>query len=244
MIVLRWGMLLAVALALLAAFGVTAVEWSASAFRVAVAAVVGLLAPLFWPGMAATPVQTAVRVAGWSAAAVGLAALALLLLGRPARSLAQGLGTGVMLLAILLVTHALVAGLEGLLRRGGASSADGRTARAAAGMAAALMLAVLGALPLWLGPLAEVLSARRAGVIDAVVAFSPLTLLAVASGNDLLRNEWFYQHCNLAVLPVSYPGPIEVGGAYAALGLALALIAFARRRPAARIDPTMEQIRS
>ena len=29
---------------------------------------------------------------------------------------------------------------------------------------------------------------------------SPLTHLAVASGNDLLRNQWFYQHSNLASL--------------------------------------------
>ena len=33
-----------------------------------------------------------------------------------------------------------------------------------------------------------------------------LNNLAVATGNDLLRNQWFYQHSNLAGLRFDYPG--------------------------------------
>ncbi len=89
---------------------------------------------------------------------------------------------------------------------GAAAHRTHRDAREAAGRSAAVALALLGALPLWLGPVAETLSARHDWAIDAVVGASPLTHLAVASGNDLLRNQWFYQHANLAALLFSYPG--------------------------------------
>jgi hypothetical protein len=138
-----------------------------------------------------------------------------------------------MLLLILLVTHAVAAGLEGRLRT---RSADAETAREMAGRAAAFALALLGSLPLWLGPAGELLAGRHPWIIDAVVGMSPLTHLAVASGNDLLRNQWFYQHSNLAALQFSYPSLAELILSYALASLALALIPLASGRPWRRID--------
>ena len=59
----------------------------------------------------------------------------------------------------------------------------------------------------------------------------------MASGNDLLRNQWFYQHSNLASLQFSYPGLARIAWSYVCLlVLALVLLAFAttpRRRDGA-----------
>jgi hypothetical protein len=70
---------------------------------------------------------------------------------------------------------------------------------------------------------------------------SPLSHLAAASDNDLLRNQWLYQHSNLAALPVSYPGLTELAWAYGAACLLLTLITLAfqfRRQPYADAGPT------
>jgi hypothetical protein len=85
------------------------------------------------------------------------------------------------------------------------------------------VLATLGAAPLWLGPAAELATPQHPGAVDAVVAASPLTHLAVASGNDLFRNQWFYQQSNLAGLRFDYPrmAPLVVG--YTALAVTLLL---------------------
>ena len=112
-------------------------------------------------------------------------------------------------------------------------SADAGSARELAGRAVASALAALGTLPFWLGPAAESLSARHPGIIDVLVALSPVTHLAVASGNDLLHNPWLYEHSNLAVLPVSYPGlgTLAMGYASACAVLAIAVLASQRRPP-------------
>jgi len=71
---------------------------------------------------------------------------------------------------------------------------------------------------------------------------SPLTHLAVASGNDLLRNPWFYQHSNLAALQFSYPSLAELILSYGLAFLALALIPLASRwtrRPVASEPPIL-----
>ena len=94
----------------------------------------------------------------------------------------------------------------------------------------------LGSLPLWFGPAGELLAGRHPWIIDAVIGISPLTHLAVASGNDLLRNPWFYQHSNLAALQFSYPSLAELILSYASVSLALALIPLASRRLRRRID--------
>ena len=178
----------------------------ASGQRVVVAAAVALLAPLLWPGSAATPVATALRVLLWSAlavlAVVCTALLAPWLQGLAAPDFEPVFATGALLLALLLMLHTLVALLEGHWR---SPARPPEAAREMAGCTVALLLALWAAVPLWLGPLAELLSRDHEGAVDAVIGASPLTHLAVASGNDLLRNQWLYQHSNLAALPFSYP---------------------------------------
>jgi hypothetical protein len=204
--------------------------WQPSALRLLVTAVVGLMAPLFWPGNAATPARTATRIAGWSAAAAVLAAIALRIFGGPLPAFSRLLASCSMLLLILLVTHGVAAGLEARWR---GRCADASNARELAGRTSAIALVLLGSLPLWLGPMSELLSDRFAWAIDTVIGVSPLTHLAVASGNDLLRNQWFYQHSNLAGLQFSYPTLAELTWFYASLILVLWLAALAclGRRP-------------
>ena len=129
----------------------------------------------------------------------------------------------------MLVAH----GATALLEFAWLGSPDNaQTARDMAGRTVVLTLAGLGSLPLWFGPAAEALSSRLDGVIDATLGMSPFVHLAMASGNDLLRNQWFYQHSNIASLPFEYPGLSGIAGSYAMLLLVLGLIAltFPRRR--------------
>lgn len=231
-------MLLVATVLTLAAFGARSADLQPSAQRVLVTAVVGLLSVLFWPGVVATPARTVFRVVAWSGAAALLAAAALLVLGDSTHALAKLLSSCAMLLLILLVAHALIAALEMSLRAGScATQGAGETAS----RSGALALAALGSLPLWAGPFAEMLSGRHEWAIDAAIAASPLTHLAVASGNDLLRNQWFYQHANLAGLQFAYPGLVEVIATYASACVLLALGAFAferrRRAGASAIHP-------
>jgi len=257
MMALRSGMLLVATLLAMAALGAFSGDLQPSALRVMVTAVVGLLALLFWPGLAATPARTALRVAGWSMAAALLAAAVLALAGSGRQPWTR-IGTScAMLWLILLVAHALAAVLETRFRawRGGTlahSPVDAplqarsqahpqahlqthsQATTESAGRMLAWLLALLGSLPLWLGPLAELLSGRHDWAVDAVIGASPLTHLAVASGNDLLRNQWFYQHVNLSGLQFSYPDLAAIVAAYGLACLMLALGAFGlgRRRVA------------
>ena len=200
----------------------------ASGQRVVVAAAVSLLAPLLWPGLAATPVASALRVLLWSALAVSAvvctALLSPWLQGLAAPGLEPVFATGALLLALLLMLHTLVALLETHWRSGARPPA---AAREMAGRTVALLLALWAAVPLWLGPLTELLLHDHEGVVDAVIGASPLTHLAVASGNDLLRNQWLYQHSNLAALPFSYPGLAGLAWFYASASAVSALAALA-----------------
>lgn len=244
MIAARWGMLLVAALSILVASGATSAQGQPS-LRVAVTAVIGMLAPLFWPGCAATLSRTALRVVAWSAAAAAAAAIAIALLARVAQPWLRVASACAMLMAILVLTHAAAAAIE---RRCNASIDDAGSARELAGRTMAGALAALGTSPFWLGPLAESLSGRHPGIIDIVVGLSPVTHLAVAGGNDLLHNPWLYEHSNLAVLAVSYPGLATLAWGY---GAALAMLAIVV--PAARLrrrlsragaaDPTAERSR-
>ena len=241
MIAARWAMLAVAGVLMLAAFGAS--DLQPSALRVAVTTVIGLIAPLFWPGNAATPRRTALRIAAWSAAVACMAAIALRIAGNPGQPFARILAACGMLLLILLVTHAAAAWLESAWH---GQSRNAETAREMAGRAATLALALVGSLPLWVGPACELLSGRQPWLIDAAIGVSPLTHLAVASGNDLLRNQWLYQHSNLAPLQFSYPGVADVSVAYAAVLLLLVLFPLAslRRRPIDGPVPTystMEQ---
>ncbi len=236
-------MLLVAALSILAAFGATSTHGQASSLRVEVTAVVGVLAPLFWPGRATTSARTALRVVAWSAAAAAAAAIAIVLLAHPAQAWPRIVWACAMLMSILVLAHAAAAWLE---QRWRARSDDADSARELAGRTMAVALFLFGTLPFWLGPVAELLSARYPRVIDLVVGLSPVTHLAVASGNDVLRNSWLYGHSNLASLPVSYPEHAALAWGYGSACAALALVALASRLPrrraaATRHDSTQEQ---
>ena len=112
MIATRWAALAVATVPTLAAFGATGTNLEPSALRLAVTAIVGLLASLFWPGRAATAARTMLRIAGWSLAAACLAAIALQFAGNRDQPFARVLPACAMLMLILLVTHALAARLE------------------------------------------------------------------------------------------------------------------------------------
>jgi hypothetical protein len=225
-IAVRLGMLVVAALLILAAFGATSADMPPSALRVLVTTVVALLAPLFWPGNAATPARTVLRITVWSVAAACMAAIALRILGSPPQPFARLLGPCVMLVVILVLTHAVAALIEWRLR---ARSRDMTGAREMASRMVVMVLALLGSLPLWLGPVGELLSRRYEWIIDKLVGVSPLTHLAVASENDLLRNQWFYQHSNLAALQFSYPSLVQLAVAYVTVLLMVIVLAFLGR---------------
>lgn len=70
--------------------------------------------------------------------------------------------------------------------------------------------------PLWLGPLAERFAAWP-GMVDTVVAVSPLSYLAVLAGEDYLHYDWFYQHTPVGGLPYAYPSAVLWSAGCAAL---------------------------
>lgn len=217
----RLAGLAATALFLLAALGAAAQDLQASARLVAVTAVIGLLAPLFWPGRAATPRLTAARIIGWSLAATLLAGVASMLSGVGVAWISRTATVCAVLFLVLVVVHAAAAVLESLLQAR-AKQADG--AREIAAWLVTAALATVAAAPLWLGPAAELASASRPQAVDTAVAVSPLTHLAVASGNDLLRNQWFYQHSNLSGLRFDYPRPAPLMTAYGLLAAVLLVV--------------------
>lgn len=228
-------MLLVSALLVLGAVGATGSDMAPSALRLTATAVVGLFAPLFWPGIAASPAGTAVRVLAWSAVAAVLAAIALGMVGHSLRSVEPILASCGMLMLILSLAHTLAAVLEAQFDR---RSGDAGGARERAGRMVTILLALLGSLPLWLGPAGDLFSGRHAWAIDAILGASPLTHLAVASSNDLLRNQWLYQHSNLAALQFAYPGLPKLIGSYAAACSLLALAALSWQRLRRRVaDP-------
>jgi len=230
MFVLRWLMLLASAALMVLAAGAAGGDEQPSGLRLAAAAAVGVLAPLFWPGREISPARTLLRVGSWSLAAAAAAALLAWLLGRLPQPAAALLASSAMLLLMLWPLHAALA----LLER--------HWPRAAAGSALAAVLLLAGMTPLVAGPAAELLERSHPGAIDAVVAASPLTHLALAGGNDLLRNEWFYRHANLAALQFSYPELPALLVAYAVAAVVLsALIVLTPRRQTPRTAPHPEK---
>lgn len=234
----RFAGLAATALLLLAALGASDADLQASARIVLVAAVVGLLAPLFWPGRAGTVRITMVRIVAWSLASAGLAAAIALISGLGVDRLPRAATALAVLFLALVAVHAVAATVEGLLQR---RAAGPEAARESAAWIATAALMTLGAAPLWLGPAAELALADRPRAVDAVVAVSPLTHLAVASGNDLLRNQWFYQHSNLAGLRFDYPRLAPVMTAYCLLAAVLLLVPAlrgTRSAAAARVTET------
>ncbi len=224
----RWAMLVAAALAILVASGAMATPMQGSSLRLAVTAVFALLAPLFWPGRCATSARTVLSVVAWSIAVTVSAAIAILVVARPAQPWLPVVEVCAMLLMLLLLSHAAAAALE---RRWHARSVDAAHARELAGRAVAVVLGLWGTLPFWAGPMAELLTPSHPGTIDVVLGASPLTHLAVAANNDLLRNAWLYEHSNLAVLSVSTPGPAILAWCYGSACLVLALVVLVSRFP-------------
>ena len=220
-------------------------SWQPSAMRLTVTAVVGLLSLLFWPGAAGSGGRVALLVIGWTLAAALLAAAVLWVFGQGLQRGSSIATSCAMLLLMLLVAHGLAAALQAP-RHGLDSPLPAESS--GAGMTVAWWLVLLGSLPLWMGPLAELVSAQHDWAVDAAIGASPLTHLAVASGNDLLRNTWLYQHANLAARPFSYPELPTLVWAYIAAGLGLATYLMAgpgaRRRGRARTTHSeMEQVR-
>ena len=240
MIAARWAMMVVGAFAILVAFGATSAEMTTSSLRLAVTAVFAVLAPLFWPGCGSTPARTALRVVAWSAGVAGSSAIAIGALAHPGQPGLRMVWACAMLLALLLLSHTVAAVLE---RRWRALSGDAAQARELASRAVALALAFSGTLPFWVGPMAEVLTPRHPGIIDAVVGASPLVHLAVASNNDLLRTAWLYRHSNLSTLSVSFPEPATLAWCYGSACLALALVGLASRYPrraAGGVEPALK----
>ncbi len=226
MILARGAWLAAGAVFVIVACGGLALEGPPSAFNVMVASVVALLAPLFWPGTQAAGRRGLWPVLAWCLAATALAALLMFGLNPRGQRLAGLAGVCTQLLLLLLAVHLLLARL--LARWGG----EGRLLARGAGQAGVvLLMALLAALPLWLGPAVQGLAAGSDDAVDLLLALSPLVHLAVAAGNDLLRNGWFYEHSNLAGLPFSYPDVAKLVLAYAAACLVLSLSGLRLHRP-------------
>jgi hypothetical protein len=85
-------------------------------------------------------------------------------------------------------------------------------------------LALAGALPVWLGPLAERMAGHRPELASAIASANPLAYLAQLAGVDYLRTQWFYSRSPLGSLRVA-PSPTAVvsAGLLVLAGLALAL---------------------
>jgi hypothetical protein len=206
-----------------------------SAWPVLVAALAALLAPLLWPGCAATPARTAWRVLAWSAGCTAAVAVALALAAPASIPASRSLAVGGMLGAMLVAAHAAAALLERVC--GGTPAARA----AIAGGAATLMLALAATLPLWLGPFVQLASAQHPWADGAAIAVSPLMHLAAAAGNDLPRNDWFYAHSALAALQFDDLDPAWLLAAWlAAAVVLLAFVARPRRDAFAFVSPDEE----
>ncbi|MCP5299749.1 MAG: hypothetical protein H6954_08580 [Chromatiaceae bacterium] len=72
--------------------------------------------------------------------------------------------------------------------------------------------------PLWLGPLLEKAVVAN-GVIDTVVAISPVSYLASLLEWDYLRGDWFYRHTPFGSLRYAYPDGVTSSVFYLAAGL-------------------------
>jgi hypothetical protein len=86
--------------------------------------------------------------------------------------------------------------------------------RLTAAALAAVVSALAAAAPLWLGPIAERFASTGA-LVDAVVAATPLTFLAVLVDHDYLRATWFYEHSALGALRYDYPSVVSLFVVYA-----------------------------
>ena len=218
---LRLLLLALAAVGALLAGAVLTQETPLSALRLWTAFAVLLLAPLLRP---AVPVRTAAALA-WPAAACLIGLLLPVALGGTAALIGAG-PLAALLAAQLFASEALAVALAPLV---GVRQA---------GPVMVLGLALLAALPVWAGPLAQSAGAQATAWLDAMLAASPLTHLAVAAGSDLLRTPWLYENTALGGLPLSDPALAALAPTYALL-LAVALAA-ARRVLSASLSRSME----
>lgn len=79
-----------------------------------------------------------------------------------------------------------------------------------------LLASACSTAPLWLGPLAE-LAGSNQQLVDAIVAISPLSYLALLADYDYLRSAWFYQHSPFGSLRYNYPSTLSLTSAYLTL---------------------------
>lgn len=242
-LIARFALLAAAIVPVLAASGAMSAGFQPSTRIVVVTALTALLAPFFRPDDAGRAPATAVRTAVWCVGAVVIATSAIAFTGSGGVQAPRVLHALLLLLLVLLATHAAASVIEEAMR---AWTRERDGLHETATWIVVVGLAALGATPLWLGPVAELLSGGEPAAVDTIVGMSPLTHLAVASGNDLLRNQWFYQHSNLASLRFTYPTLAAIVLSYLAailaLGAVLTALAIHRSRSgrAGWTDPSTE----
>jgi hypothetical protein len=215
---------------------------SPSAAVLIVTAVAVLAGLMLWPGTDPGSRVPEAWLAAWSGACAGFGALAATVLLHSRLDWSRLLSTTLVALLVLLAGLALLT-LVAVIRshRSAGEAREIETSR----WTVAALLALAAAAPLWAGPFAEGNLARWPQAVEATVAVSPLTHLAVAAGNDLLRNDWMYAHSSLGSLQFSYPGLPGIVTAYLVLCTALLAagrIFRARRRHGAHdtLGPALE----
>jgi hypothetical protein len=219
-----------------------AAKLSPSGALLLVMSVAVLAGLMLWPGAVSGSGVPEVWLGTWSAACVGIGALAAAALLDSRIDWGQLLSTtlvGFLVLLACLSCVTLVAAIP--KRRNAAEVREFEPAR----WTVAALLALAAAAPLWAGPFAEGNLARWPQAVEATVAVSPLTHLAVAAGNDLLRNDWMYAHSSLGSLQFSYPGLPGILTTYLVLCTALLAagrVLRARRRHGAHdtLGPALE----
>jgi hypothetical protein len=236
------GSLLALALASAAALALaraTLPDAAPSLRTLLAAAAPTLLAPLFWPGLTTARLR---RGLGYAAGVGTLALLGTLALNTGQQLWPTTLAAAAVAAIIAFGSHGLAGTLQLALER----QVAGVRAREAALVITLLTLWLLAAAPVWLSPLAESHASSTSAspwLADLLLNVSPLAQLAVAAGNDLLRNDWFYAHSALAGMPVSYPRLALVLPAWLALG-ALPSAIERRARPARPNSPVHAALES
>ena len=181
----------------------------------AAAVLVGLM---LWPGTDPGSRLPEARLAAWSAACAGTGALAAALLVQSRLDWTRLLSTTLVAFLLLLSGIGCLTLVAAIRSRQSAGQArEIETAR----WTVAALLTLAAAAPLWAGPLAESTLARWPQAVETAVALSPLTHLAVAAGNDFMRNDWMYAHSSIGSLQFSYPGLPGILAAYFVLCAAL-----------------------
>ena len=165
------------------AFAASAYRLVSQGLFVTLAALLLLPLPQRWPGLIATSLSSAavfLLLSSWSGADAVPAAV---------------------LFRLTLLVFCLSLALWSLLQLSGALF----PAQAGLRSIVALLFCTGLALPLWLGPVVELLQPGNTS-LDSLIAITPLTHFSVAADYDYLRSEWFYRNTPFGSLPFHYPG--------------------------------------